>query len=434
MKPFSSWADEMDDDHGGYTSRSSKEPVVLPTAPRAARDPHGVDDDVPTNPPYVAYLSNLPYEVDESYLTEFFADMKISNIRLPKDSNKLRGYGYVEFEDRQSLIDALNLSNTPMKTRRVRIDVSNSVNDDRRGGRMGRDNRRDTYDDPERTSGDWRSGPRDTATQEGDSYRSRYDNRDRRDDRDAPEDNKPGAWRESNDRGRPTFRDRGGFRDDEKDREWSRYDKGSRDRDADRGNSFGPRRNYGDSDYDRDGQRRQGKPPMDSKPESRSRPKLQLQPRTKPIEAAVKEDQQPAKDTPVPSTNIFGAAKPVDTTAREREIEERLAKSYAESKSRDEGDTEKRGKDGTWGRQQYGDSRGPPSSSRVDRGGAPSSRGPPRSNDTRAPDRDRRDREKDDTSRMPKAKDEQAPNFVASNKYSMLPGDVDPDNIDDYLD
>lgn len=54
---------------------------------------------------------------------------------------------------------------------------------------------------------------------------------------------------------------------------------------------------------------------------------------------------------------------------------------------------------------------------------------------------------------MPKAKDEQAPvsgrffllilitiiinnfflfqNFVASNKYSMLPDDVDPDNIDD---
>lgn len=67
--------------------------------------------------------------------------------------------------------------------------------------------------------------------------------------------------------------------------------------------------------------------------------------------------------------------------------------------------------------------------------------------------RDRRDREKDDVSRMPKAKDEQAPvsggffllilitiiinnfflfqNFVASNKYSMLPDDVDPDNIDD---
>lgn len=31
-------------------------------------------------------------------------------MRLPKESNKLRGYGYVEFDDRQSLIDALNLT------------------------------------------------------------------------------------------------------------------------------------------------------------------------------------------------------------------------------------------------------------------------------------------------------------------------------------
>lgn len=114
----------------GFTSRSSKEPVVLPTAPRAARDSR-IDEDVPTNPPYVAYLTNLPYDVDEAYLTEFFAEMKvnllkstandlslgstnsiasthvivslqISNIRLPKDSNKLKGYGYVEFEDRSS--------------------------------------------------------------------------------------------------------------------------------------------------------------------------------------------------------------------------------------------------------------------------------------------------------------------------------------------
>ncbi|XP_054003449.1 eukaryotic translation initiation factor 4B-like isoform X1 [Hylaeus anthracinus] len=487
IKPLSSsWNDEMENDHEGFTSRSSKEPIVLPTAPRAARDPRGTDDDVPTNPPYVAYLSNLPYEVDEAYLGEFFADMKISNIRLPKDSNKLKGFGYVEFEDRQSLIDALNLSNTPMKARRVRIDVSNSVNDDRRGGRMGRDSRRDTYDDPERTSGDWRSGPRDeTLPSDGDSYRSRYDNRDRdrRDDRESSElDNKPGAWRDSTDRGKPTFRDRGGFRDDRDDRErdWGgRYDRGSRERDGDKGSSFGPRRNYGDSDWSRDGPRRQEKPSVDSKFESKTRPKLQLQPRTKPIEAVGKDEQSatqgaPAAPTapssapaPAPSANIFGAARPVDTTAREREIEERLAKSYAESKSREDGDPEKRGKEGAWGKRngegrdekdtdrgrstwrsdddrgrrneisasrrepaqsdQYGDSRGQASS----RSGLPPLRAPPRSNDSRGPDRDRRDREKDDISRMPKAKDEQAPNFVASNKYSMLHDDVDPDNIDD---
>lgn len=84
------------------------------------------------------------------------------------------------------------------------------------------------------------------------------------------------------------------------------------------------------------------------------RPKLQLQPRTKPIEAiTVKEEEEEESATPsttatrapasapapapTPSANIFGAAKPVDTTAREREIEERLAKSYAEAKSREDG-------------------------------------------------------------------------------------------------
>lgn len=531
LKPLS-WADDVEEDHG-YTSRSSKEPVVLPTAPRAARDPRGLDDNVPTNPPYVASLSNLPYDVDEEYLTEFFAEMKIVNIRLPKDSTKLKGYGYIEFEDRQSLIDALNLPNTSMKTRRVRIDVMNSSNDDRRGGRMGRDNRREGYDDPERTSGDWRSGPRDSIPADGDSYRSRYDNRDRdrRDDREGSDfdNNKPGGWRENTDRGRPMMRDRGGFRDDDKDREWSRYDRGgSRDRDGDRRSNFGPRRNYGEAEYDRDGARKQTKlpPPMDT--DSRSRPKLQLQPRTKPVEAGSGKEDQPIKDDPpspssasasappsalasaptsarasspasarassptpasapapapapapasahapapasAPSTNIFGAARPVDTAAREREIEERLAKLNSESKFRDEreGDSEKRGKDGTWGRRngegrddkekergrlawrtedrgddrgrrnerptpqshsdQYSESRGPPSF----RSGPPLPKGPQRSNDTRGSDRDRKDREKDDVSRMSKAKDDQAPNFVASNKYSMLPDDVDPDNFDD---
>lgn len=87
--------------------------------------------------------------------------------------------------------------------------------------------------------------------------------------------------------------------------------------------------------------------------EPRQRPKLQLQPRTKPVEPIVVGEDSAAKDSteskstsnsestqrasaPVPAANIFGAAKPVDTTAREREIEERLAKSYAESRSREE--------------------------------------------------------------------------------------------------
>lgn len=76
-------------------------------------------------------------------------------------------------------------------------------------------------------------------------------------------DNKPGAWRErdSSDKG-SSFKDRGGFRDDDKDkdRDWGRYgDRGSRER----SDIFGPRRNYGDSDWERD--RRQDRPSQDAK-------------------------------------------------------------------------------------------------------------------------------------------------------------------------
>lgn len=90
---------------------------------------------------------------------------------------------------------------------------------------------------------------------------------------------------------------------------------------------------------------------IDHAAEPRTRPKLQLQPRTKPVEPIVVGEEQTTQDSTdsksakpassaqqasAPATNIFGAAKPVDTTAREREIEERLAKSYAESRSREE--------------------------------------------------------------------------------------------------
>lgn len=33
-------------------------------------------------------------------------------MRLPKDATKFKGYGYVEFGDRQSLIDALSMADT----------------------------------------------------------------------------------------------------------------------------------------------------------------------------------------------------------------------------------------------------------------------------------------------------------------------------------
>ena len=44
----------------------------------------------------------------------FFSDLKIKGVRLPKDGDaetgKLKGFGYADFEDRASLIEALTMN------------------------------------------------------------------------------------------------------------------------------------------------------------------------------------------------------------------------------------------------------------------------------------------------------------------------------------
>lgn len=35
--------------------------------------------------------------------------LQILNLRLPRESDRLKGYGYVDFEDRESLINAMNM-------------------------------------------------------------------------------------------------------------------------------------------------------------------------------------------------------------------------------------------------------------------------------------------------------------------------------------
>lgn len=60
-------------------ARSSKEPVILPTAPRAAREPGFNEENIPTSPPFVAYVSNLPYDIVEADLTDFFSGLNVSH-------------------------------------------------------------------------------------------------------------------------------------------------------------------------------------------------------------------------------------------------------------------------------------------------------------------------------------------------------------------
>ncbi|KAJ8724531.1 hypothetical protein PYW08_016005 [Mythimna loreyi] len=426
------WADAVDEEPensyggGGYSSRQ-RAPVVLPSASRAARGGLAVDDEsIPRRPPFTAHISNLPYDVDESAITELFNGLKIINLRVPREGDRLKGYGCIDFEDRESLINAMNIADLTIGGRRIRIEVSTQDND-RRMGRGGRSDRDREYD-PERTMGDWRSGPRampDTSGRSGRDERPRPERgpmdrsdmgggmgRDRDRERDSSADNRPGGWRDG-DRaaaepartpygGRDSFgrdrfegRDRGGggFGGRERDERPERSGYGGRDgfRTAERdAGGFGNResrgfggRNFGDRDRDRD-----PPPREDAKP--RERPKLNLLPRTVPRDAEPParaadgaDDKLPDKAAPKPvsAEKVFGAAKPVDTAAKEREIEERLRKQ--EEEARRGGEEKER-----WGRRNdhSGDRRAGPKRDERPR-------------DSRSYNRDRRDYSKDDKDR-----------------------------------
>lgn len=36
--------------------------------------------------------------------------MQVINLRIPREGDRLKGYGYVEFEDRDNLISAMNIA------------------------------------------------------------------------------------------------------------------------------------------------------------------------------------------------------------------------------------------------------------------------------------------------------------------------------------
>ncbi|XP_074529508.1 eukaryotic translation initiation factor 4Ba isoform X2 [Halichoeres trimaculatus] len=348
-----SWADETDDLDGDVsTSWHTEEdsyrapPIdrsILPTAPRSAREPSIDRTRLPRSPPYTAFLGNLPYDVTEDSIKDFFRGLAISAVRLPREPSnpeRLKGFGYAEFDDVESLLRALSLNEENLGNRRIRVDIADQSNDkERDGGSMGGRDRGGRMGDmgPDKTDSDWRARPsgendegpprrddgfgersrdryesdryrdgprRDNDRYDGgrDRYRDRYDDRDRRD-YDRGYDSRGGGG------GRRAFGS--GFRRD--------YDdgRGSNDR-------YGDRDRYGEREdrYERRDDRREERAPQ-------QRPKLNLKPRSVPKEEEVSgggTSPAAAPTSGVRASSIFGAAKPVDTAAKEREVEERLKK------------------------------------------------------------------------------------------------------------
>lgn len=101
---------------------------------------------LPTEPPYLAFVGNLPQGIVQGDVKKIFSDLHVKNVRLvnDKDTDLFKGFCYVEFDTLEHLRTAIDMdgritldeSNAPL-----RIDVAEQKKDrggfNKRGGGAG---------------------------------------------------------------------------------------------------------------------------------------------------------------------------------------------------------------------------------------------------------------------------------------------------------
>ncbi|PSN66100.1 hypothetical protein BS50DRAFT_574560 [Corynespora cassiicola Philippines] len=323
---------------------------------------------LPTKPPYTAHLGNLSFDATEGDVHDFFAECEVTNVRIVEDKleRKPKGFGYVEFGSLEGLKKALDLSGTQFQGRNVRVSVAEPPKDRAESKDMSDWTRKGPLPDL--------PGARRTSDRGGGGFRNFEAGSDagseRGERRRAPfaSDGKErdfGNWER---RGplspvAPTgsFREGGRARGNDGPRERRQSPAWGEGRSND--GSRPPRREFQDKpNYER----QPTAPELDNQWRSRMQPDGQAKSPTATPDASVPSSpaarpaapaQRPrlnltkrtvseaepalASSTSESKSNPFGAARPIDTAAREREIEEKrqLAirqKKEADDKARDE--------------------------------------------------------------------------------------------------
>ncbi|KAI0539835.1 hypothetical protein GGR58DRAFT_202617 [Xylaria digitata] len=330
---------------------------------------------LPTKPPYTAHLGNLSYEATSESVTDLFSDCEITSVRIIEDrvEQRPKGFAYAEFATVDGLKKALNLDGTSFQGRTIKVRIADPPKDRENRGDSARDlpsweRKGPLADDPSRNSsrrpndfgerrtpsfreapaddgkqrdfGNWeRRGPLSPLPQPERSM-SRTDSRPRGSDANRGEafrqDRKasPATWGEGRQEGsRPPreFRERPERPERaptaaELDNQWR--------------NNMRPDAPIKSSEQSREGSEA---PPSPAAPgpaalATGGRPRLQLAKRT------VSE----APDVISPSTtgdakaSPFGAARPIDTAAKEREIADKRDQALKEKKEAEEKAKEER--------------------------------------------------------------------------------------------
>ncbi|KAL3963539.1 hypothetical protein ACCO45_000543 [Purpureocillium lilacinum] len=326
----------------------------------------------PDKPPFTAHLGNLSYDATNDAVGEFFEGCEVVSVRIIEDRELMRpkGFGYVEFANADGLKKALDLDGESFQGRMIKIKVADPPRGgDSRGGESMRDlsdwTRKGPLPDlPGRSGGGGRQmsdfgerRPRDPAF-EGRPERpaARELNWERRgplapiaQDAPAPRDSSvgpdglgerggshrgprggAGAWGEGRQEGsRPPRRDLPEQRERvvtaaEKDHQW---------RDRMRPDASKP------EGTSRDGSEAPPSPALSNATPAApaGRPRLNLQKRT--VSEATDAVATPSGDS---KASPFGAARPIDTATREKEIEEKRQQALREKREADEKAKEER--------------------------------------------------------------------------------------------
>ncbi|KAI0481650.1 hypothetical protein F4859DRAFT_428217 [Xylaria cf. heliscus] len=383
-----SWADEVEevvgsqplppstvDRKAGYSGYSS---YGSGSNDRAYPPRDSFPTQLPTKPPYTAHLGNLSYEATSESVTDFFSDCEITSVRIIEDriEQRPKGFAYAEFATVDGLKKALTLDGSSFQGRTIKVRIADPPKERENRGDSARDlsnwerkgpladdpsrnNNRRPNDFGERRTPSFREGPADdgkvrdfgnwerrgplSPLPQPERSMSRTDSRPRgndasradsfRQDRKAA----PATWGEGRQEGSRPPRE---FRERPERPERPERAPTAAELDNQWRNSMRPDAPVKSPEQSREGSEAPPSPagPGPAAPATGGRPRLHLAKRTVSESPDIASPSAPgdAKASP------FGAARPIDTAAKEREIADKRDQLLKEKKEADEKAKEER--------------------------------------------------------------------------------------------